>query len=787
MSEPLRILVVEDVPADAELTLSELTRAKISFVSRRVETEVEYLAALEQFRPDLVLSGYALPRFDGMRALRLLLERDPLVPFIVVTGSTDEDTAVGCMKAGAADYVIKERRARLVEAVRSALERRDALERSLQAEVALREDESRWRFALEGAGDGVWDWNAQTHRVFYSRRWKTMFGYADGETGDSLEEWSQRVHPDDLPRCREALERHFRGETPAYQNEHRVRCKDGSWKWILDRGRVIERAPDGRPLRVIGTHSDITESKRTEEQLRTFSRLVEQSPVSVVLTDPAGNIEYVNRKFCELTGYSSEEVVGKNPRVLQSGQTPAAAYEELWRTLGAGGEWRGEFCNRKKSGELYWEDAAIAAVRDVNGTVTHLFAVKEDVTARKRADEVLQKTQEQFLQSQKLEAIGQLAGGVAHDFNNLLSVIRGYTEILLTRIPAEDATHRTLETIRHAADRAAGLTHQLLAFSRRQVLEPKVVDLGVLLADMGDLLRRLIGEDIDLIVTRPAQLAPIRIDPGQFEQVVLNLAVNARDAMPAGGTLRLELSDVELDEQHARDGATIVPGPYVLLSVSDTGCGMIPQVRARIFEPFYTTKERGRGSGLGLSTVYGIVKQSDGYVWADSEPGQGTTFRIYLPCVDEPLEQRTAPPRDGGEQGHGEIILIVEDDAFVRGLAAEILGECGYHVLVAPDGDEAIRLATGYSGPIDLVLTDVILPGMNGRQVVERLTQSRPDLCVLFMSGYTDDVIARASAAGRTGALASGLRFLQKPFTLESLASGVREALQSGSRAASPR
>ena len=787
MSEPLRILVVEDVPADAELTLSELTRAKISFVSRRVETEVEYLAALEQFRPDLVLSGYALPRFDGMRALRLLLERDPLVPFIVVTGSTDEDTAVGCMKAGAADYVIKEHRARLVEAVRSALERRDALERSLQAEVALREDESRWRFALEGAGDGVWDWNAQTHRVFYSRRWKTMFGYADGETGDSLEEWSQRVHPDDLPRCREALERHFRGETPAYQNEHRVRCKDGSWKWILDRGRVIERAPDGRPLRVIGTHSDITESKRTEEQLRTFSRLVEQSPVSVVLTDPAGNIEYVNRKFCELTGYSSEEVVGKNPRVLQSGQTPAAAYEELWRTLGAGGEWRGEFCNRKKSGELYWEDAAIAAVRDVNGTVTHLFAVKEDVTARKRADEVLQKTQEQFLQSQKLEAIGQLAGGVAHDFNNLLSVIRGYTEILLTRIPAEDATHRTLETIRHAADRAAGLTHQLLAFSRRQVLEPKVVDLGVLLADMGDLLRRLIGEDIDLIVTRPAQLAPIRIDPGQFEQVVLNLAVNARDAMPAGGTLRLELSDVELDEQHARDGATIVPGPYVLLSVSDTGCGMIPQVRARIFEPFYTTKERGRGSGLGLSTVYGIVKQSDGYVWADSEPGQGTTFRIYLPCVDEPLEQRTAPPRDGGEQGHGEIILIVEDDAFVRGLAAEILGECGYHVLVAPDGDEAIRLATGYSGPIDLVLTDVILPGMNGRQVVERLTQSRPDLCVLFMSGYTDDVIARASAAGRTGALASGLRFLQKPFTLESLASGVREALQSGSRAASPR
>jgi two-component system cell cycle sensor histidine kinase/response regulator CckA len=786
VSEPLRILVVEDVAADAELALAELTKAKIFFVARRVETEGEYLAALEQFRPDLVLAAHALLQFDGMTALRLLQERELLIPFIFLTGSIGEDAAVECMKAGAADYVIKENRARLAQAVRPALERRDALERSRQAGAALQESEKRWQFALEGAGDGVWDWNAQTNQVFFSRKWKAMFGYTEEEIGDTLEEWSKRVHPDDLPGCLEDLERHFRGETPIYQNEHRVRCKDDSWKWILDRGQVIERTPDGKPLRVIGTHSDIIERKRTEEQLRTFSRMVEQSPVSVVLTDPAGNIEYVNPKFCELTGYSAQEVIGKNPRVLKSGQTPAAIYENLWRTLGAGEEWRGEFCNRKKSGELYWEDAAIAAVRDVNGTVTHLFAVKEDITARKQAAEVLQKTREQFLQSQKLEAIGQLAGGVAHDFNNLLSVIRGYTEILLARIPPEDATHHTLETIRHAADRAAGLTRQLLAFSRRQVLEPKVVDLGVLLEDMGDMLRRLIGEDINLIVTRPAELAPIKIDPGQFEQVVLNLAVNSRDAMPAGGTLRLELSVVELDEQHARDGATIVPGRYVLLSVSDTGCGMTPQVRARIFEPFYTTKERGRGSGLGLSTVYGIVKQSDGYVWADSEPGQGTRLSIYLPCVDEPVEPRSAPPQHAGELGHGEVILVVEDDAFVRGLAAEALGECGYHVLVAPDGDQAIRLAQEYSGPIELVLTDVILPGMNGRQVAERLTQSRPDLRVLFMSGYTDDVIARASSAGRTRAWAAGSKLLQKPFTLESLASGVREALQPGPRASSP-
>ena len=604
----------------------------------------------------------------------------------------------------------------------------------------------------------------------YSR--EEVLGKTSAELGLFVRPEEQRALAEQLKACRRIA-----------HCELKVRCKDGAVLDGLFFGELIGNPGQDCFLTVM---VDQTERKRVEEELRTFSCMVEQSPVSVVLTDPAGNIEYVNPKFCELTGYSSAEVIGKTPRILKSGQTPAAIYEDLWRTLGAGGEWRGEFCNRKKNGELYWEDAAIAAVRDVNGRITHLFAVKEDITARKLAEEVLRRTQEQFLQSQKLEAIGQLAGGVAHDFNNLLSVIRGYTEILQSRIPHEEATHRILETICHAADRAAGLTRQLLAFSRKQVLEPKVVDLGVLLADMGAMLDRLIGEDIELVVTRPAELAPVKIDPGQFEQVVLNLAVNARDAMPAGGALRFELSEAELESRHARDGATIVPGPYVCLSVSDTGCGMTPQVQARIFEPFYTTKERGQGTGLGLSTVYGIVKQSGGYVWADSAPGQGATFTIHLPRVNEPLEQRQAPHQASGERGHGEVILIVEDDASVRSLEAQVIEESGYQVLVASDGDEAIRLAGSHPGPIDLLLTDVVLPGMNGRQLAERLTQSRPDLCVLFMSGYAADVIARAPIEGRVGALEPGLRFLQKPFTLESLASGVREALQSGSRTASP-
>jgi two-component system, cell cycle sensor histidine kinase and response regulator CckA len=292
------------------------------------------------------------------------------------------------------------------------------------------------------------------------------------------------------------------------------------------------------------------------------------------------------------------------------------------------------------------------------------------------------------------------------------------------------------------------------------------------------MLRRLIGEDVALEVKRPAALGRVRIDPGQFEQVVMNLAVNARDAMPDGGSLRLELADVELDDRDARDRATIVPGPYVMLAVSDTGTGMDAETRGRIFEPFFTTKERGHGTGLGLSTVYGIVKQSGGYIWADSEPGHGATFRIYLPRVDAPAEERTVPGSPPAERGLGETILVVEDDALVRELARQILAEHGYRVLVAADGDEAVRLGVEHREEIALLLTDVVLPGRNGRQVAEHLHRDRPGLRVLYMSGYTDDVISRASAGGTGGALEPGLRLLQKPFTLVSLLSAVQRALQ---------
>jgi PAS domain S-box-containing protein len=536
---------------------------------------------------------------------------------------------------------------------------------------------------------------------------------------------------------------------------------------------------DQAPMR-LAIVRDITERARADAQLRTMFRIVEQSPVSVVVTDTEGNIEYVNPRFCELTGYSAAEVVGRKPSILKSDRTSPEVYADLWRALRAGGEWRGEFCNRKKNGELYWEDAMIGPVRDAQGRITHLLAVKEDTTERKRTAQALAQSHEQLLQAQKMEAVGRLAGGVAHDFNNLLSVIRGYAEMLAQRAAPGSPDRGTLETILEASDRAAWLTRQLLAFGRKQVLEPRVLDVGELLANTVKIMRRLIGEDIELIVERPPALGRIRIDPGQLEQVVLNLAVNARDAMPGGGTLRFTLEDVEIRPQDLPEDAVLAPGRRVCMTVSDTGGGMSPEVQAHIFEPFFTTKERGRGSGLGLSTVYGIVRQSGGHIWVTSDPGHGTTFRICLPRVEQPLEAPAVmvPPPPGESGGHGELLLVVEDDDAVRSLTASVLEGGGYRVLAAADGGEALRMAEGRESRIALLLTDVILPGMNGRQVAGALRHLRPDLRVLFMSGYTDDVMVRSRGSDDDCPLEPGQRFLQKPFTVAMLLATVREVLQ---------
>jgi len=517
--------------------------------------------------------------------------------------------------------------------------------------------------------------------------------------------------------------------------------------------------------------SEIIERKQAEEQLIKLFRAVEQSPVTVIITDIDANIEYVNPKFTQLTGYTFEEVIGKNPRILKSGEISPEEYKLLWETITSGREWRGEFHNKKKNGELYWESASISPIRNSKGDITHFLGVKEDITERKQAEKEMAVLQEQLRQSQKMEAIGRLAGGVAHDFNNLLTVIKGYSQLSLTEIKEGNPLRGNIEEIRNAADRAADLTRQLLAFSRRQIMELKVLDLNTISQNLEGMLHRLIGEDIELTILSGDDLGRVKVDPGQIEQVIMNLAVNAKDAMLKGGKLTIETANVVLDEEYARKHVAVKPGHYVMLSVSDTGTGMTPEVRERVFEPFFTTKQKGKGTGLGLSTVYGIVKQSGGNIWVYSELGRGTTFKIYLPQVDEAPEELTEKVETKEIPRGIETVLIVEDDKEVRKLAARILENQGYKVLEASQGSEALPLCKEYQKQIHLMLADVVMPGLDGRELADRVKSFHPGMKVLYMSGYTDNAIIHH------GVLEKGMNYIQKPFTVDGLARRVREVI----------
>ncbi len=488
---------------------------------------------------------------------------------------------------------------------------------------------------------------------------------------------------------------------------------------------------------------------------------------AIVITTPAGIIEWVNPAFTQMSGYTVEEALGKNPRALvNSGKHPKEFFDDLWQTILAGRAWHGEMINRRKDGSLYTENQSITPISDASGAITHFVAIKRDVTVHLQLEA-------QLRQAQRMESVGQLASGIAHDFNNLLTVINGVSELVLAQVRPDDSIHADVQEILAAGGRATTLTRQLLAFSRQQILEPRVLDVNAVVAGMESLLRRLLGENIDLVVVPAADGGIVNADRGQLEQVITNLAVNARDAMPQGGRLTIETRDVRLDENDARRrAAAIPPGSYVRLTVSDSGVGMDEATRARIFEPFFTTKDPGKGTGLGLSTVYGIVKQSHGFVWVDSEVGKGATFEICLPRATEPADADRPTPTVVSSSG-SETILLVEDDAGLRKLATRILEPAGYTVLGAASGKEALRLLERRGEPVDLLLSDVVMPGMSGAHLAEQLAQIRPGMKVLYMSGHASDIIVRHEVAD------AKVPFLQKPFTKAVLLRKVREVLDS--------
>jgi two-component system, cell cycle sensor histidine kinase and response regulator CckA len=757
MKHALRILIVDDSPEDAALIIRELQR-EFSPSYERVETACEMEEALDKGGWHIVISDYVMPAFSGLAALRTLHERGVDLPFIMVSGQMGEDAAVEAMRAGAHDYLIKDRLSRLIPAIKRELNEAVVRRERKTAEEALNATEARFKSLVEQSLVGIY--MLQDDVIIYANpKFCQIFDYQPDEL---IEKRSllDLVARDDQIRVIGQFLRPLKEECESLHFFFYGRRCDGSTIDLEVNGTRTRL--NGNPA-VIGTLLDITERKRAEAELSKLWRAVEQSPVSVVITDLLGRIEYVNPKFVEVTGYSEQELVGQNPSILKSGTMEKEFYQNLWQTISSGREWHGELHNKKKSGELFWESGSISAVKNSEGMITHFVGVKEDITERKRSID-------QLRQVQKMEAVGQLAGGIAHDFNNLLTVINGYSTLLIRALESGSPMRKEAEQILRAGERAADLTRQLLSFSRRQILEPKVLDINHQVKTVEKMLSRLIGEHIGLVTRLAADIGFIKIDPGQFEQIVMNLVVNARDASETGGEISIETANCELDELFSLLHPGSVAGSYVLISVCDQGQGMTEEVKRRLFEPFFTTKEMGRGTGLGLATVYGIVKQSGGYIEVISQPGEGARFNIYLPRVFQPAEILKRQAVDDLLQGT-QTILVVEDEPGVLNLVVHTLRKHGFKVLETTDPENGVALFDEHADSIDMLLTDVVMPFMSGPTLAEILVGKNPQLKVLFMSGHTDNKVSFEKI------LEKGVNFLPKPFASDALVKKVKETL----------
>jgi two-component system cell cycle sensor histidine kinase/response regulator CckA len=629
-----------------------------------------------------------------------------------------------------------------------------------RAEKALLESETKLRALFESDLVGILFGDVHGGIQDANEKFLRMVGYTRDDLRAGLR-WSAltaaEFRPLDAAGIAEARER---GACVPFEKQY-IR-KDGRRLWVLV-GYVLLEPERERSVAFV---LDIDARKQAEDELRRsevrFASVFESSLIALGIAETSsGRLIDVNNRCAEFFGYARDEMIGRTVFELGLWADPADRERHIAGISAGGSTSSMETAFRRKSGEIRHALVSMEAMTLARIAEPLIMVTLVDLTERKQLES-------QLLQAQKMEAVGRLAGGVAHDFNNSLGVILGHTELLLRQ--ASEAQRGKLEQILKATQRASGLTRQLLAFSRKQIVDPKVLDLNVLLSELEKMLGRLIGEDIDLAIVPGEDLGQVKADPGQLEQVVMNLCVNARDAMPDGGLLRIETANAELDPGHAARHEPLAPGRYVKLAVSDTGCGIEKGILSKIFEPFFTTKEPGKGTGLGLAMVYGIVKQAGGYVWVYSEVGRGTTFKIYLPRVDEPAVapevQETPMPSKGWET-----ILLVEDEGSLRAIAREILEDHGYRVIEAGGANEAIEIARRHPEPIHLLVTDVVMPGMNGRALAESLVAARPELRVLYISGYTDDVIAHS------GVLESGTLLLEKPFTTLALLGRVRTAL----------
>jgi len=624
---------------------------------------------------------------------------------------------------------------------------------------ALQDSEKRYRRLFESAKDGILILDAKTGKVVDANPFLLkLLGYSyDAICGQYI--WELGVFKD-IAASQDAFK--------ALQDNEYIRYDDLPLETLEGQPIAVEFVSNVYLVdhsKVIQCNiRDITQRKQADAERKRLTAAVEQSGEVIFMTDAKGVFQYVNPAFERTTGYSRAEIAGQTPKILKSGEQDESFYHNLWQTISGGNIWTGRMVNRRKNGTLYTDEANISPIRNDSGRIVNYVGVNRNITDDLRLAA-------QFQQAQKMEAVGLLAGGVAHDYNNMLSVILGYAELALCSVHETQPLYADLTEIIKAAKRSADITRQLLTFARKQTIIPVVLDLNETVESMLKMLRRLIGEDIDLAWVPKEGPCPVKMDPVQIDQILANLCVNARDAISGVGKVTIETGSATFDETYCADHYGFVKGDYMYLAVSDDGCGMDKETLAQIFEPFFTSKKVGRGTGLGLSMVHGIVKQNSGFINVYSEPGKGTTLKIYLPRHSE---QAVNAPRDRVEEipvGHGETVLVVEDELALLTMDKMMLDRLGYHVLAVGTPGEAIRIAAQHASEIRLVITDVVMPVMNGRELAEQLQSRYPGIKIMFMSGYTADVIAHR------GVLDEDVNFIQKPFSMRDLAIKVRAAL----------
>lgn len=640
---------------------------------------------------------------------------------------------------------------------------------------SLRVSQNRFQLVSRATNEVLWEWDLKNNLVWWNENLQKVFGYRKKNIEPGVESWSRNIHPADYERVFGSIQKVIESGQNYWTSEFRYRRSDGEYAYVLDRG-YVERDSKGKSVKMIGAMTDITKRKKAENDLReSKERLAIAQQVAEI-----GSFDWNLHTNEIITSKQLEKIYGADENFNNSYDywlrfvhpDDVLRVERDMNRVIEEGELDNEFRIITGSGDIRWIHSHIKVFRDDADQPYRIVGINIDITKRRNAEEALRKSEEQLRQSQKLESVGRLAGGIAHDFNNMLTAINGYSDLILRTLAEDSPLRRKVIEIKKAGERSAQLTQQLLAFSRRQILQPKLIDLNQIVSDMSQMLNRLIGEDIQLSIDLLEDTCCVEADPGQLSQVLMNLVINSRDAMPEGGKLRICTDSVKMTEKDVANHPPMVSGHYVILGVEDTGSGIDDETLQYIFEPFFTTKKAGMGTGLGLATVYGIVKQSGGYIWVESEPGRGTNFRVFLPFIkaDELIPQKTDRHAASPSRGN-ETILLVEDEKSVRGLIRQILQTYGYTVIEAENGIEALKICQESKPKINLLITDIVMPQMNGRRLAEDLKQIYPQIKVLFTSGYVGDKALLDSAENRDK------NFIAKPFTSNLITDKVRKIL----------